>query len=122
MPSDPNKSENVIAADFATDPDLNISDVPRQEGEDAPPFRMKDLLDAAGVQSDLKRSDLREAASHLCDAIAAALREGRTVILPELGKITPRKREEKPSGVFLTARIKLANAGDDTDAEGDDFP
>ncbi|WP_071675001.1 HU family DNA-binding protein [Nioella nitratireducens] len=122
MPSDSSDSENVLSAEVVNDTDLNLSDVPRQEGEEAPPFRMKDLLDAVGAESELKRSDLRDTAVDLGEAIAGALRDGRTVILPGLGKITPRKREEKPSGVMVTARIKLPDVTENDEADGDDFP
>jgi len=58
-------------------------------------------------RADLKRSDLRAAAGLVCAALGIALQDGRTVSLPGLGKITPRKRTVKPEGDILTARIKL---------------
>jgi nucleoid DNA-binding protein len=82
-------------------------------GADKPqPFKMQDLMQAIAGQSDLKRSDLREAAGLICDALGQAMDEGRVISLPGLGKITPRKRDSKPSGDMLTARIKLFKKGE----------
>ena len=71
-------------------------------------FKMKDLMEAIASQSELKRSDLREAAGLVCEALGAALAEGRSLQLPGLGKITERRRESKPSGELIVDRIKLA--------------
>ena len=88
--------------------------VPGADDAPAPPvFKMKDLMQALTEGSEIKRSDLREAAGLVCAALGQALQEGKTINLPGLGKITPRKREEKPSGDMLTARIKLASPGQD---------
>jgi len=88
--------------------------VPLQEGAQdsegqgaAPIYKMQDLMQAIAGNSDLKRGELRDAAGLVVAAIGDALQAGRTVSLPGLGKITPRKREEKPSGDILVARIKL---------------
>jgi nucleoid DNA-binding protein len=76
------------------------------------PYKMQDLMQAIADQSDLKRSELREAAGLVCEAIGRALDEGHVISLPGLGKITPRKRDSKPSGDLLTARIKLVTKGE----------
>jgi DNA-binding protein HU-alpha len=96
--------------------------VPGADDAPAPPvFKMKDLMQALTEGSQVKRSDLREAAGLVCAALGQALQEGKTINLPGLGKITPRKREEKPSGDMLTARIKLAGpAGEKARAERSD--
>jgi hypothetical protein len=83
-------------------------------------FRMKDLMEAIASQSDLKRSDLREAAGLVCEALGAALAEGRSLQLPGLGKITERRRETKPSGELIVARIKLAKPAETGSGASDD--
>lgn len=83
-------------------------------------YKMQDLMQAIAGQSDLKRSELREAAGLVCDAIGEALDAGHTVSLPGLGKITPRKRDSKPSGDLLTARIKLVRKGEKLAPESTD--
>lgn len=75
-----------------------------------PIYKMQDLMQAIADKSELKRGELRAAAGLVVSAMGEALQEGRTVSLPGLGKITPRKRREKPSGDILTARIKLPAA------------
>lgn len=82
-------------------------------------FKMQDLMQAITGQSDLKRSELRDAAGLICSALGVALEEGRTISLPGLGKITPRKRDSKPTGDLLTARIKLVRTGEKLDPGGD---
>lgn len=87
------------------------------EAKSAPPlYKMQDLMQAIAGQSDLKRSDLREAAGLICEALGAALEDGHAISLPGLGKITPRKRDSKPSGDLLTARIKLIRKGEKAEA------
>ncbi|MGI3184154.1 HU family DNA-binding protein [Nioella aestuarii] len=78
-------------------------------------YKMQDLMQAIAGQSALKRSELREAAGLVCEAIGQALDDGQTISLPGLGKITPRKRDSKPSGDLLTARIKLVQKGKELD-------
>ena len=86
-----------------------------------PIYKMQDLMQHIAGQSDLKRAELRAAAGQICAALGAALQDGRTVSLPGLGKITPRKRTVKPAGDILTARIKLPaparDAGEMSDPE-----
>ncbi len=93
-------------------------------GADKPKaYKMQDLMQAIADQSDLKRSELREAAGLVCEAIGRALDDGQVISLPGLGKITPRKRDSKPSGDLLTARIKLMNKGEKlTPTEPEDDP
>ena len=76
------------------------------------PYKMQDLMQAIADRTELKRSELREAAGLVCEAIGQALDDGQTVSLPGLGKITPRKRDSKPGGDMLTARIKLVQRGE----------
>ncbi|PIV73018.1 MAG: hypothetical protein COW55_14575 [Rhodobacteraceae bacterium CG17_big_fil_post_rev_8_21_14_2_50_65_11] len=77
------------------------------ESAEPPIYKMQDLMQNIAERADLKRSDLRAAAGLVCAALGIALQDGRTVSLPGLGKITPRKRTVKPEGDILTARIKL---------------
>ena len=73
--------------------DIPVSGDQLDEAQPAPQlFKMQDLMQAIAGQSDLKRSDLREAAGLICDALGAALDDGHAISLPGLGKITPRKR------------------------------
>lgn len=88
------------------------------DAEQAPPlYKMQDLMQQIAEQSDLKRSDLREAAGLVCAAIGQALEQERVLSLPGLGKITPRKRDSKPGGDILTARIKLVKQALDSDED-----
>ena len=107
----------IMTMDDIADPsgmdDIPVSGDQLDEAQPAPQlFKMQDLMQAIAGQSDLKRSDLREAAGLICDALGAALDDGHAISLPGLGKITPRKRDSKPSGDLLTARIKLIRKGE----------
>ncbi|MFO7921634.1 MAG: hypothetical protein R6U99_12655 [Nioella sp.] len=87
---------------------LEVASGQGAEASTEPPiYKMQDLMQDIEDGSDLKRGELRTAAGLLCAALGTALQDGRTVSLPGLGKITPRKRTVKPQGDILTARIKL---------------
>lgn len=117
------KGRSKPAAEAPTTAELMI--LPATGGEtvspdtaSAPAYRMQDLMQQIADQSDLKRSDLRKTAGLIFDALGQALQEGRTLTFPGLGKVTPRKRDDKPSGTLLTARIKLPGAQAGTGADG----
>lgn len=92
---------------------LQLSVAAGEAREDAGPkvYKMQDLMQEIASQSELKRKDLREAAGLVFEALGTALQDGRSVNFPGLGKITPRKRNERSNGDILTARIKLPAKG-----------
>ncbi len=99
--------------------DEPISDTSETEDtkEENPVFKMPDLMAAIDGTSEMKRSELREAAGLVLSAISDALNTGHTINLPGLGKIHPKRREEKENGDVLIARIKLAPAASEGAAE-----
>lgn len=112
--------------DNLTDSDDGLTGAAMAEemGMDAHPpiYKMQDLMQQIADQSDLKRSDLRQAAGLICAALGQALQQERVLSLPGLGKITPRKRDTKPGGDILTARIKLAKPPSDSQADAGENP
>ena len=79
----------------------------KTKGPPAPIFKMPDLMQALEGKSELKRAELRQTVGHVLEALAAALAEGHDVALPGFGKITAKRRETKPGGEQIIARIKL---------------
>lgn len=111
----------IVSLSSSVDANSEIAETTGSEKPKA--YKMQDLMQAIADQSDLKRSELREAAGLVCEAIGRALDDGHVISLPGLGKIIPRKRDSKPSGDLLTARIKLMNKGDKlTPAAPEDDP
>ncbi len=103
--------DNVISLDEA-------SSVPEAAEVGPLPFKMPDLMQTIAPMSELKRSELRDAASLVLTALAGALADGREVILPDFGKISPKGNITKPGGVFIKAKIKLVdNPGDTSDED-----
>lgn len=101
--SDANMSDPQSAAEIAP----LVAGPGASESGGPPIYKMQDLMQDIAERSDLKRSDLRAVAGLVCAALGTALQDGRSMTLPGLGKITPRKRTVKPEGDILTARIKL---------------
>lgn len=120
-------SETEMNKEFSADPAVVEREIEPSAETDAsapeqpaqPLYKMQDLMQDIAGQSELKRSDLRDVAGLVTAALGKALDEGRAISLPGLGKITPRKRDSKPSGDLLTARIKLARRGDAEAPEGE---
>jgi nucleoid DNA-binding protein len=73
----------------------------------APVYKMQDLMQALEGKSELKRGELRQTVGHVLEALGAALAQGNDVSLPGFGKITAKRRETKPGGEQIIARIKL---------------
>lgn len=76
----------------------------------APVFKMQELMAALVDKTDMKRAELRQTVGHVLDALGAALADGNDITLPGLGKITAKRREMKPGGEQIIARIKLIDA------------
>lgn len=73
-------------------------------------FKMQELMAALEGKSELKRGELRHAVGLVLEALGTALHEGHDLALPGLGKITAKRRESKPNGDQIVARIKLGTA------------
>jgi len=73
----------------------------------APVFKMQELMQALEGKSELKRAELRQVAGQVLEALGEALAQGNDVSLPGFGKITAKRREAKPGGEQIIARIKL---------------
>ena len=88
-----------------------VTDAPQSVAEakpdPAPIFKMQELMQALEGKSGLKRAELRQTVGHVLEALGAALAQGNDVSLPGLGKITAKRREAKPGGEQIIARIKL---------------
>jgi nucleoid DNA-binding protein len=81
--------------------------VTEAKAQPAPVFKMQDLMQALEGKSELKRGELRQTVGHVLEALGAALAQGNDVSLPGFGKITAKRREAKPGGEQIIARIKL---------------
>ena len=102
------KTPSAAKATAKTKP-TGVTDTPaaRPEAPPAPVFKMQELMQALEGKSELKRAELRQTVGHVLEALGAALAEGNDVSLPGFGKITAKRREAKPGGEQIIARIKL---------------
>jgi len=103
------KSRTAAAAASVKTKLTGVTDAPAPEttAPPAPVFKMQELMQALEGKSELKRAELRQTVGHVLEALGAALAEGNDVSLPGFGKITAKRREAKPGGEQIIARIKL---------------
>jgi len=103
------KSRTASAAASAKTKLTGVTDAPPPQAKapPAPVFKMPELMQALEGKSELKRAELRQTVGHVLEALGAALAQGNDVALPGFGKITAKRREAKPGGEQIIARIKL---------------
>ncbi len=100
-----------------------VLEAAKEEKVQPPVFKMQELMQALSIKSELKRSELRETVGHVLEALGKALADGNDVALPGLGKINAKRREMKPGGEQIIARIKLldpANVPTKLEVQDDD--
>lgn len=92
-----------------------VTDTPeaKPKAPTAPVYKMPELMQALEGKSELKRAELRQAVGHVLEALGAALAQGNDISLPGFGKITAKRREAKPGGEQIIARIKLKTPAPD---------
>ncbi|MBF9050674.1 hypothetical protein GTA62_14520 [Roseobacter sp. HKCCD9010] len=79
-----------------------------------------DLLDAVAARCALKRSDLRIAVELVLDELGTALDSGKDLVIPPLGKVVVKRRNEAKNGDVLITRIKRHKRGSEGLAEPDE--
>lgn len=86
------------------------------------PLKKKDFLIRATEAAGIRKSDARTAIEATLATLAAALAEGREVILPPLGKIKVVKEKETRNGKQMVLRLVPPRPGTAPDplADGDD--
>lgn len=104
---DPTAPTELTGVTAAPEADLSEAEAPKPKVAPAGMFKMQELMAALEGKSELKRAELRQTAGLVLEALGTALHEGHDVALPGLGKITAKRREAKPNGDQIVARIKL---------------
>ncbi|PTX55765.1 DNA-binding protein HU-alpha [Litoreibacter ponti] len=90
----------------ATKAPATAPDVPGMD-----PLTKKELVERMVAQSGMKKGDARRALEATMGVIAGALREGRDMNLPPLGKIKIARSKETPNGKLVVLRAKLKEPG-----------
>jgi nucleoid DNA-binding protein len=68
--------------------------------------RRGDLLDALSERSPMRRADLKVMMELVLEETGRLLDEGDEIVLPPLGKLSVKKRVERPGGDMLTIKLK----------------
>jgi len=68
--------------------------------------RRGDLLDALAERSPMRRADLKVMMELVLEEMGKLIDDGDEIVLPPLGKLTVKKRVERPGGDMLTIKLK----------------
>lgn len=82
-------------------------------GDDAAPSpdsadraRRGDLLDAVAARCPTKRPDAKLVMDLVLEEMGRLLEERDELVVPPLGKLTVKKRQDRPGGAMLTVKLK----------------
>lgn len=90
---------------------VSTKPAPVAEAQGMDPLTKKELVERMVRDSGMKKGDARRALEATMGVIAGALREGRDLAVPPLGKIKIARTKETPNGKLVVLRAKLKEPG-----------